>query len=135
MNYYLSVLKKYAVFVGRAQRAEYWYFFLVSTIFGILLMIIDGIIGGNIENFSHEAGGVGLLGGIYSIAVLIPHIAVSVRRLHDTNHSGWWLFIGLVPFIGVIILLVFMALDSKPGENQYGPNPKGVTADSKNTEQ
>ncbi len=121
MNYYLAVLKKYAVFSGRAQRAEYWYFFLFNIIIGIILGIIDEIIG-----FSAEAG-VGMLGGIYSLAILIPSIAVAVRRLHDTNHSGWWLFTSLIPFVGAIILFVFMVRDSQPDQNQYGPNPKGVT--------
>lgn len=66
----------------------------------------------------------GLLGGIYSLAVLIPGIAVSVRRLHDTERSGWWLLIGLVPLIGAIVLLVFMVQDSKAGSNRFGENPK-----------
>jgi uncharacterized membrane protein YhaH (DUF805 family) len=69
----------------------------------------------------------GLLGTLYSLAVLIPGIAVSVRRLHDINRSGWWLLIGLIPIIGAIILLIFTAKDSQPGENQYGPNPKAIT--------
>jgi len=116
MNYYLSVLKKYAVFSGRAQRAEYWYFVLFNMIISIVLGIIDGVIGSG-----------GILGAIYPLAVLIPSIAVSVRRLHDTNHSGWWLLISLLPLIGAIILLVFLVRDSQPGQNQYGPNPKGMT--------
>ena len=69
----------------------------------------------------------GLLGTLYSLAVLIPSIAVSVRRLHDINRSGWWLLIGLIPIIGAIILLIFAAKDSQPGENQYGPNPRAIT--------
>jgi len=69
----------------------------------------------------------GLLGTLYSLAVLIPSIAVSVRRLHDINRSGWWLLIGLIPIIGAIILLIFAATDSQPGENQYGPNPRAIT--------
>jgi len=123
MNWYIEVLKKYAVFNGRAQRKEYWYFFLFNFLIGIVLGIIDGMIG----SFS-SATGMGLLGGLYSLAVLIPGIAVSIRRLHDTNHSGWWLLISLVPLVGFIILLVFMVQDSQPGENQYGPNPKATTA-------
>ncbi len=123
MNWYLEVLKKYAVFGGRARRKEYWYFFLFNILISIVLGIIDGMTG----SFSSEAG-IGLLGGLYSFAVLIPGIAVSVRRLHDTNRSGWWLLIALVPFIGAIVLLVFMVQDSQPDENQYGPNPKAVTA-------
>lgn len=121
MNYYLSVLKKYAVFSGRARRAEYWYFFLFNMIIGIVLGMIGVVIGSGAETI------IGTLGGIYSLAVLIPSIAVSVRRLHDTNHSGWWFLISLLPLIGAIVLLVFMVSDSQPGQNKYGPNPKGIT--------
>lgn len=123
MNWYLEVLKKYAVFSGRARRKEYWFFILFNIIISIVLAVIDGVTG----SFSAEEG-MGLLGGIYSLAVLIPSIAVSVRRLHDTERSGWWLLIALVPLIGAIVLLVFMAQDSKPGQNQYGANPKEATA-------
>lgn len=122
MNYYLAVLKKYAVFSGRSQRAEYWYFFLFNLIISIVLAIVDGLIGN-----SSSATGIGLLGGIYSLALIIPIIAVTIRRLHDTNHSGWWLFIGLIPIVGVIWLFVLTVTDSNPGENKYGPNPKGMT--------
>ena len=123
MNWYLEVLKKYAVFGGRARRKEYWYFVLFNFLIYIVLTIIDGAIG----TFSAEAGG-GLLSGIYAIAVIIPYFAVGVRRLHDTNRSGWWLLIGLIPIIGAIVLTVFLVFDSKPEENQYGPNPKATTA-------
>jgi len=119
MNWYIEALKKYAVFGGRARRKEYWFFALFNIIISIVLAVIDGVTG----SFSAEAG-VGLLGGIYTLAVLIPGIAVSVRRLHDTDRSGWWLFIALIPLIGAIVLLVFMVQDSKPGQNQYGANPK-----------
>lgn len=123
MNWYLEVLKKYAVFNGRARRKEYWYFVLFNIIISIVLAIIDSVTG----SFSTEAG-MGLLGGIYILAVLIPGIAVSVRRLHDTDRSGWWLLIAVIPLIGAIVLLVFMVQEGKPGENQYGSNPKGATA-------
>lgn len=123
MNWYLEVLKKYAVFSGRARRKEYWFFVLFNIIISIVLAVIDGVTG----SFSPEAG-MGLLRGIYTLAVLIPGIAVSVRRLHDTERSGWWLLIALVPLIGAIVLLVFMVQDSKPGQNQYGANPKEATA-------
>lgn len=123
MNWYLQVLKKYAVFNGRARRSEYWYFVLFNLIVSIVLGIVDGITGG----YSPEAG-IGLLGGIYTLAVLIPSIAVSVRRLHDTERSGWWLLIAFIPLIGAIVLLVFMVQDSKPGSNKYGENPKEVIA-------
>ena len=123
MNWYLDVLKKYAVFSGRARRKEYWMFFLFNLIITVVLILIDSLMG----TFSPQAG-LGLLSGLYSLAVLIPSIAVTVRRLHDTGRSGWWILIGLIPIIGTIVLLIFMVLDSQPGENQYGPNPKATTA-------
>lgn len=117
MNWYLEVLKKYAVFSGRARRKEYWMFFLFNIIITFVLEFIEEL-----------AGSPGILGMLYSLAVLIPGIAVSVRRLHDTDRSGWWLLITLIPLIGAIVILVFMVQDSKPGENQYGMNPKNETA-------
>jgi uncharacterized membrane protein YhaH (DUF805 family) len=111
--YYLAVFKKYATFNGRAQRAEYWYFFLANIIIGVILAAIGFIIKDK-----------GILGGLYALALIIPGIAVTVRRLHDTDHSGGWWFISLIPIIGTIILLIFMAQDSQPGANKYGPNPK-----------
>lgn len=119
MNWYLDVLKKYAVFGGRARRKEYWFFVLFNLIVSVVLSIIDGVIG----TFSAESG-IGLLSGVYSLAVLLPAIGVSIRRLHDTNRSGWWLLIGLVPLVGAIVLIVFMVQDSTAGDNQYGANPK-----------
>ncbi len=121
MNWYLEVLKKYMVFTGRASRSEYWYFALFNLIIIIILSIIDGATG----NFNPNMG-LGLFGTIYELAVLLPTIAVAIRRLHDTNRSGWWLLIGFVPIVGGLVLLAFMIFDSHPGTNQYGPNPKGV---------
>ena len=119
MDWYLAVLKKYAQFSGRARRKEYWYFTLFNVIFSVVLSFVDGLTG----TWNPESG-VGLLSGIYSLAVLIPAIAVGVRRLHDTGRSAWWVLILLIPLIGVIIFLVFMVLESQEGENQYGPSPK-----------
>ncbi len=123
MNWYLKVLKKYAVFEGRAQRAEYWYFILFTILISIVLAFIDMGTG----TFNQETG-FGVISGIYSLAVLIPTIAVGVRRLHDTNRTGWWILIGLIPLIGFIVLLVFFVIDSDPSANEYGENPKGSTA-------
>ncbi len=113
MNWYLEVLKKYAVFSGRARRKEYWMFLLVHIIIVSVLGFLEGL-----------AGILGSLNAIYGLAITIPTIAVSVRRLHDTDRSGWWLFIGLVPLIGGIVLFIFTVQDSTPGENQFGANPK-----------
>lgn len=85
MKWYLEVLKKYAVFNGRAQRQEYWYFFLISLAISFGLASVDAMMGS-----SNAQAGMGLLGGLYTLAVLIPSIAVAVRRLHDTGRNGWW---------------------------------------------
>lgn len=123
MNWFLVALKKYATFSGRAQRAEYWYYTLFYILIYIGLTIIDSVTG----TFDAESG-VGLLGSLMGLALLIPTLAVTVRRLHDTGRSGWWLLIGLIPLVGLIVMLVFTVQDSKPGDNEYGPNPKGVVA-------
>lgn len=119
MKWYLEVLRKYAVFNGRSRRAEYWYFALFNIIVSIILTFIDVLTG----SFNAEAG-VGLLGCVYSLAVLVPSIAVSFRRLHDTGRSAWWLLIVFIPLAGFIILFVFMLLESEAGDNEYGPYPK-----------
>jgi uncharacterized membrane protein YhaH (DUF805 family) len=102
MNWYLEVLKKYARFDGRAALKEYWYFNLFSFIIIIVFSIIDFMTG----TFNVDVG-LGLLGGIYTFAVLIPGIAVSVRRLHDTDRSGWWLVINAIALIGVGVFVIF----------------------------
>jgi uncharacterized membrane protein YhaH (DUF805 family) len=121
MNWYREALRQYATFEGRARRKEYWYFALGNGLAIGALAFIDGSIG----TFDHEAR-IGLLSGLYALAVFIPGLAVSVRRLHDTNRSAWWLLVDLVPFAGWIVMLVLVCLDSQPGGNRYGPNPKGV---------
>jgi len=119
MNWYLEVLKKYAVFDGRARRMEYWYFFLFNMIFAIVAMILDNVLGIAIEGL-----GYGPIYLLYCLALLLPGLAVSVRRLHDVGKSGWFFFIVLIPIVGPIWLLVLFCRDSMTGENQYGPNPK-----------
>lgn len=119
MHWYLQVMRKYAVFSGRARRKEYWFFVLFNVLISILLTVIDGMIG----TLNTETG-FGMLSGIYTLAVILPSIAVSVRRLHDTSRTGWWLLISLVPLIGAVVLLIFFVSDSKPGDNDYGPMPK-----------
>jgi uncharacterized membrane protein YhaH (DUF805 family) len=120
MNWYLEVLKKYAEFSGRARRKEYWMFTLFNSIFLIVAIILDNMLGTAIEDV-----GYGLIYFLYALAVLVPGLAVSVRRLHDVGKSGWMILISLIPIIGAIWLLVLMVTDSNPGENEYGPNPKG----------
>lgn len=119
MSWYLAVLKNYVGFGGRARRKEYWFFVLFNFLISLALAFIDGAIGSPGSEY-----GVGVLYGLYSLAVLIPGLAVTFRRLHDTDRSAWWLLILLVPLIGVIVILVFMFLDGTPGNNSYGADPK-----------
>jgi len=126
MNWYLEVLKNYAGFSGRASRSEYWFFTLVNTIIMVVLQVLTNIMVGVNSNIG--AGLFGIISLIYALAVLLPSLAVCVRRLHDTSRSGWWLLIGLVPVIGFIVLLVFLVSDSIPQKNQFGASPKQLTA-------
>ena len=123
MNWYLEVLKKYAVFSGRARRKEYWFFVLFNIIIALALTFIDFSTG--LYDVESE---IGLLSSLYSLAVLVPSIAVTIRRLHDTGRTGWWFLIAFVPIIGAIVLLVFMVFDSTPGDNQYSQNPQDATS-------
>ncbi len=112
MEWYLRALKMYAIFEGRARRTEYWMFFLFNFIIGFVLGFIEGFVGGP-----------GILGVIYSLAMLIPSIAVGVRRMHDTNHSGWWI---LFP----IVNLIFALTDGSKGDNRFGSDPKASYTDA-----
>ena len=112
------VLENYTNFTGRARRAEFWWYFLANLIISFVFNIIDAVIG------TGMGGGIGVIGLIYSLAVLVPGLAVGVRRLHDTDKSGWWLLIALIPIIGIIVLIVFFATDAPPGPNKYGASEK-----------
>lgn len=113
-------LKKYADFTGRSRRKEYWSFFLLFVAGLVVLTVIEGVLG-----LSGMIGPYGPLTMLFLLALLVPSLAVGVRRLHDTDKSGWWILIGLVPLIGGIILLVLYVLEGTRGPNQYGPDPKG----------
>ena len=143
-------LQKYAVFSGRAPRSEFWWYTLAVIIASVVANIIDSILG-----FGGMLAAYGLVSLVLALALLVPGIAVTVRRLHDTNRSGWWILIALVPYgilafmiggaaatgdmgamataglfgivalIGAIVLLVFMVLPGTPGDNRYGPDPYG----------
>lgn len=119
MSWYFKVLQNYFNFSGRARRKEYWMFFLFQIIFAIVAIIIDNVLGLAIKDI-----GYGPVYGLYALATLIPGLAVTVRRLHDTGKSGWYFLVGLIPFIGGIILLVFVVSAGDVGENAYGPDPK-----------
>ncbi|MXW06213.1 MAG: DUF805 domain-containing protein [Gemmatimonadetes bacterium] len=125
MHWYIDVLKKYAVFEGRARRKEYWLFFLFSVVIVTILTVIDEFMG-----LKFELGGenLGFLSTLYYLGIAIPYLAVIVRRLHDTDRSGWWILISLIPLIGGIILLVFTIIEGTKGENRFGPDPKAETA-------
>jgi uncharacterized membrane protein YhaH (DUF805 family) len=118
MEWFIKVVKSFS-FGGRARRKEYWMFFLFVIVISFLLGLLDAILG----TYSKRAE-IGLLGGLFVLAIVIQSIAVGVRRLHDTGRSGWWLLINFVPFVGPIIVLVLMILEGQQGENRYGPDPK-----------
>jgi len=113
MRWYAMVLKQYAVFGGRARRKEYWMFVLFNTLIVVALGLVEGILRIAPENNSS------VLAIIYQLAIAIPSLAVGVRRMHDTNHSGWWLFF---PIVG----LVFAVREGQKGENRFGPDPKST---------
>ena len=110
-----TCFSKYATFSGRARRSEYWYFFLCYT-------ILTGIL----SFLARNSTVLGYVSGVIEIALFIPMLAVSVRRLHDIGKSGWFYLIGLIPLVGLIIMIVWYVRDSDPGQNMYGPNPKGI---------
>jgi uncharacterized membrane protein YhaH (DUF805 family) len=117
VNWYLGALKKYAVFSGRARRMEYWTFHLFQLLIAGVLIVVET-----------RLGGWGLAATLYSSATFVPSVALTVRRLHDTGRSGWWMLISFVLVIGSIVLFVLMVLDGEPQANRYGPNPKTAAA-------
>ncbi|HCC50725.1 MAG TPA: DUF805 domain-containing protein [Porphyromonadaceae bacterium] len=114
MNFYVDAWKKFATFGGRSRRKEFWFFLLINGAIGYLLGLITGSLG--------MAGMI--IQAVFGLAILVPAIAVSIRRLHDIGKSGWWVFINCVPLIGSIWFIVLVAKDSVPGKNQWGNCPK-----------
>jgi uncharacterized membrane protein YhaH (DUF805 family) len=114
MNWYIDAFKNYVNFQGRSRRSAFWFFILFNIIVSFVLSLIDSVATG------------GLLSTLYALAVFLPSLALWVRRLHDTGKSGWWILLLLIPVVGFIVLLIFAVQDSQPGENQFGPNPKGA---------
>ena len=114
------VMKKFATFSGRASRPEFWYFWLTCFLVNFIFNMIVQLVGQE----SAVSNIVAIVQGLFSLAVIIPYIAVAVRRLHDTNRTGWWCLLLLVPVIGWIILLIFLAGAPTPGTNMYGPQPR-----------
>jgi uncharacterized membrane protein YhaH (DUF805 family) len=133
MKWYLKVLRQYADFSGRARRTEYWMFTLFHVIFALGAMAIDNALGITFHFTGRDGAPMPIFYGyiylLYVLALIIPGLAVSVRRLHDVGKSGWMLLIGLIPLIGTIWLLVLFCTDSKPGANKWGANPKDPLGD------
>ncbi len=120
MQWYLKVWRNYANFNGRARRQEYWMFML----FNLLIIFVPTAIELAIKGRDADPGILGYFSAVYLLAALIPSLAVLVRRLHDIGKSGWWVFFNFIPLAGGIVILVFNCLDSMPGSNKYGENPK-----------
>jgi uncharacterized membrane protein YhaH (DUF805 family) len=119
MNWWLTAMKKYVDFSGRARRTEYWMFMLFNMIFGTVAFVLDILL-----SSATDGAGFGVFYSLFSLAIMIPSLSVTVRRLHDVGKSGWWILISLIPFIGGIWLFVLTISASQPGENAYGSHPK-----------
>jgi uncharacterized membrane protein YhaH (DUF805 family) len=124
MNYALQPLKKYADFSGRARRKEFWLYYLCLMVATIIVTIFDMVVGTYDYQYS-----VGLFYVIFSLGVFIPTLAVSVRRLHDTDRRGWWYLLIFIPILGGLALLVLFCLNGTEGPNRFGPDPKTETVE------
>jgi len=113
MEWYLLVLRDYFVFDGRSRRMEYWMFVLINLLVSFAIMLLERLIGLT-----------GVLSGLYALFIFIPSLAVSVRRLHDTEHTGWWMLLLFIPLIGPLVFLYFMVIEGDEGDNEYGPDPQ-----------
>ena len=119
MEWFRKALYNYSDFAGRAHRTEFWFFMLFYILLVIVASFVDGML-----NTVFWGGSLGLFSGLVQLVLVVPYLAVAVRRLHDTNRSGWWLLLHFVPLLG-LVLLVFYLLEGTPGSNDYGPNPWG----------
>lgn len=122
MNYYINSMKKYADFSGRARRMEFGVFLLVNVIIAVVLSVIDGVLGTI------------FLGIIFNLAVMVPTIALSARRLHDMNWSGWWQLLYIIPIVGLVLLLVMLFKGPTDADNRFGANPKNALAANSDSE-
>jgi uncharacterized membrane protein YhaH (DUF805 family) len=132
MHWMIMPFKRYADFSGRSQRKEYWMFFLLNWIIVLPLFILIGSQGDAADKAKDQAASSGpaveigvaaLL--IYLVAIIVPSVAVAIRRFHDQDKSGWLFLLTLIPYVGPFIMLAFMVVDGTPGPNRYGPDPKG----------
>jgi uncharacterized membrane protein YhaH (DUF805 family) len=118
MHWYTDVIRRYADFDGRAGRPEFWWFQLINiAIYVLILIVVTAAVG---------FGTAELIASVYSLAVFLPGLGVDIRRLHDTDRSGWWVLLGLIPFAGGLALLVLFALAGTSGPNRYGPSPSAT---------
>lgn len=129
MELMFAPLRRYADFQGRSRRSEYWLFVLFYIVVYAILAVIGAVIGGRSADGS--PGGAGMfLPTLFALGVFVPMLAVSVRRLHDTDRSGWWILLGLIPLLGGLVVFIFDVLDGTPGPNKFGPDPKGRGANT-----
>ena len=117
-------LSKYATFLGRAPRAEYWWFYLLLVVLYIVAKTADSVLG---TGFEEDA--IGWVSMIVLLVTLIPFLAASVRRLHDIDKSGWWMLLIFIPLIGAIWLIVLMVMQGTKGDNRFGPDPYGANGE------
>ena len=135
MDLMFQPLRKYADFTGRARRMEFWLFWLLLIGIQIVFSILIGMVAGPTAAAADPTDPLAMLNGpakalyglffLVMLGLLVPSLAVAMRRLHDTNRTGWWLLIGLIPFLGALVLIIFYLLDGTPGPNKYGADPKG----------
>lgn len=139
MELMFQPLRKYADFTGRARRTEFWLFALLVFLIEIVFMALLSAVGGSamVMGDPAAAAAVPMTGAIGAVlfahlavmlALLVPSLAVTFRRLHDTNRRGWWILIGMIPLIGAVVLFIFYLLDGTPGPNRFGDDPKGREA-------
>ncbi|GBF05606.1 hypothetical protein DAERI_050115 [Deinococcus aerius] len=136
MNEYLNVIRNhYADFRGRARRRDFWMFSLINTVVVILLelpLLLSSVGAAAAGQEDWNPGGLAMLSLVltilYALFIFVPSLAVTIRRLHDTGRSGWWYLINFVPFVGGLVLFIFLVMESQPGANKWGPNPKGMEA-------
>lgn len=129
MDWMLMPYRRYFEFSGRSRRKEYWMFALLIFLIYVVLALLSVTAGGSAELGEAPSGGavamlVGVIFLVWGLSTIIPSIAVAVRRLHDTDHSGWWLLISFVPIIGALVLLYFYLIEGTRGPNRFGPDPK-----------
>lgn len=124
LDWMLMPLRRYADFSGRSRRKEYWMFIVGVIVAAVLVGIIEGVLGMS-----------GMVGGVYGpltlvllLGIIVPSIAVQVRRFHDQDKSGWFVLLSFIPFLGGLIVLVFMCLEGTKGPNRFGADPKNPTS-------